>query len=585
MKKTVLSSLVLVALTIAVFSSAHSFGLAPCDDYLYVACRDEVTNGLTLAGLRFAFTDVSQSIWMPLSYLSYMLDHSLGWGYGGMHVQSILWHAAGAVVLFLVLLRLFGDRMVAFLAALVWAIHPLRVESVVWIASRKDVISTFFLLLALFFWLKAGKDDLRWLACSVAFLGIGAMAKPSVMVFPAFALAIDFLVTGNRKDTRVYWVIVCLSFLIAAEASLCQRVGGACAFAGLIPLWYRLLNAVAALTVYLGNVLWPDALAMQCMIRYPNLPRFSVLGAGAFALSGVWLVWVVVPRLRRALVGRDSAELWRGGWTENAVIAGLAIFFGCLIPFLGVFGFGVHAFADRFTILPALGLSLGLTALMVRFRLRGAFVAVMAIFCMGLGMKTVRQTDLWRDNIALLTNTLRVDRGDNPNIHRILAVCYWNHERNMEKVYFHLKKAYDLAWCDFVRESVAVSAHFLIDACYATGRAPEAEDFYYWFRKVSYGQNGEDASPELLYADALWLLHSSQPNRIQQAEDVLSRIKRFTTAEYLAATLNYLIAKELGDEKRCHDALVQCAQIPDNGSCCSCQWAMKFLDMDGNISR
>lgn len=578
MRKNLIFSVLVAVITVLAFAAAFSFGITQCDDYYYVAYRPEVMGGLSLSGFRFAFQDIAQSIWMPLAYMSYMLDYSLGWGYGGMHIQSILWHAAGAIVLFFILDRLFASKVPAFLAALIWAVHPLRVESVVWIASRKDVISTFFLLAALLSWLRAKRGDLCWLCASFVLVVVGAMAKPSIMIFPVFALALDFLVTKERKSSRVYCVFAALSIAIAMEASMFQRAGGASSLSDMIPLWYRVLNALASITIYIGNTFWPDALAMQCMIRYPDLPRFSVLGIVVLLPLLGWLGYVAVVRGKAYLADRDYEHLFNGDETDNAVLAGIGIFFVCLGPFLGIAGFGIHAFADRFTILPAIGLSLALAALLKKFPLRGCSAALIAVVIAALALQTRHQTGYWGDEEKLMLHTLEIDRDKNPDTHRGLGVHYWEVEHDMEKVYAHLKKAHDYCWDDQVREMMSQSTHLLIEACYATGREQEAEDYYYWFRKVDFKRNGETGSIELLMADALWTLHSKASDRIEKAQKILEKIEENNPDIYIASNLAYLIAKESQDSDKIHEALVRCAKTKDCGSGCTCQWATRLLN-------
>lgn len=142
-------------ITVAVFHAATGYGLINCDDYDYLLNHPEVTGGLTLGGIRWAFANMQEAIWMPLTWISYMTDYSLGLGYGGMHAVSILIHGLNTILLLLFLSRLFPkhNSLLILAATLIWAIHPLRVESVVWLASRKDVLSTFFFLLALLAWI------------------------------------------------------------------------------------------------------------------------------------------------------------------------------------------------------------------------------------------------------------------------------------------------------------------------------------------------------------------------------------------------------------------------------------------------
>lgn len=525
--------------TAAVFAAARSFGLCEVDDLLYINAVE---------GPVRAFSDVTQSIWMPLTYLTYMLDLALGWGYGGMHVQSILWHAASAVMLYLLLRKLFGNGTVAVLAALVWSLHPLRVESVVWIASRKDVVSAFFLISALYAWVRGGRNGL---VAAFALVVVGAMAKPSVMVFAPFAFGIDWFVTGERKDRNVYVGAFALAGLIAVEASWAQGQGAdATAIPSLIPLWFKLLNALASVTVYLGNFIWPDGLGIQFMIRYPDLPRFSIPGAAVLlAVSG----WFASVFLRRFRVGR----------TEGAAFAGVAFFFVALVPFLGVAGFGYHAFADRFTILPALGISLALAALMARFPLHGATAAVCCAAVAALGWRCADQTAYWSDNVKLLEHTLEVDRDRNVGIHRALGILHWKDDHDMAKVREHLKKALEYSWCDKIRDQIGYSCHFLVEADYDLGLKDEAEETYYWMRKWNHRVVGNRLMPEFTMAETLYELNTGRPADEESAARTISELVLLAPDDYITLNLRYRQALHRGDEAGALKVLQDAMAVPD----------------------
>ena len=572
---------IVAVVTAAAFAAACSFGLGFCDDTLYISEEPMVTGGLSLDAIKFAFTEVSQAIWMPLVYLSYMFDFSVGWGYGGMHAHSILWHVADAVLLYAVLLRLFGSRPAAVLGALVWSIHPLRVESVVWLASRKDVISTFFFLLAIYAWVRAGRRGYGWMCLSFAMVAAGAMAKPSVMVFPVFALAIDYGITGARKEKQAYWAVVGLAAVIALEAQVLQVKGHATGYSALIPLWYRLLNALAALTVYLGNFIYPDKLAPQCMIRFPDMPRFSATGAVALAAALLWGAKAMLPRCREYMRSHDAELLFKGGRVENAALAGAAIFFSSLAPFLGISGFGYHAFADRFTLLPAIGLSMALasilgSALSGRRRLgRWAAVAVSA-FAAAVFLRTRDQTSLWSDNIRLMEHTLEVDRDNNIDIHRGLAVQHWKGDHDMEKVYRHMRKCWDYCWCDQVRDGMGISVCLLVEACYDTGRHEEGDEFYQWLKGWTWRRN-KARTAEFLMAKAMFDLNLKTPLAVEYAEKTLEEIKALAPGSYIAHDVAYRIALRKGDRAAIKAALEECAGEPVDASCSCAAWASRLL--------
>ncbi len=572
---------IVAVITALAFAAASRYGLAYCDDILYISSQPMVMGGLGADAVKFAFTDVSQAIWMPLAYLSYMLDVSVGWGYGGMHVQNILWHAAGAVLLYLLLVRPFESRAAAILGALVWSVHPLRVESVVWLAGRKDVISTFFLFAAVYSWVCAGRRDYGRIALALVLVSIGAMAKPSVMVFPAFALAIDYGITGVRKEKEAYWLAIGLAVVVAVEAQVFQTAGHATGYSALIPLWYRVLNALASLTVYVGNFVWPDKLALQCMIRYPDMPRFSVTGAVVLLAALLWVVKAAVPRCMSYMRTRDAEALFAGGRAENTALAGLAIFFASLVPFLGVSGFGYHAFADRFTILPAAGLSVVIASVLSSCAWRKAALVATAVALSALFLRTLDQTRIWSDNVRLMENTLEVDRDNNIDTHRALAVHYWQTDHDMEKVYHHMKKCWDYAWSDEVRDGIGISVCLFVEACFDTGHREEGEKMYQWLKEWSW-RRWNARTAEFLMAQAVFDLNQDTPLAVKYAEDTLKEIKSLEPDSYIAHEIAYRIALKKNDPVAIRAALEECAGEPSDTGCSCTVWASRLLrEMDG----
>lgn len=575
--KTLVSGLLVATVTVSVFAAAARFGLCHCDDALYLCSDERVMRGLSLSGLKFALADVRQCIWMPLTYLTYMADYTFGWGYGGMHVQNILWHGGAAAVLFLLLRRLFGSPVAAMAGALLWSVHPLRVESVVWLASRKDVVSTFFVLAAALAWLKAGRGAPKWLILSFACAILGAAAKPSAMLFPLLAVALDFLVTGERKPLAVYRAAGAFFLIVAAEAMAIQKLSGAGAYTALVPLPYRLLNALAAVTVYLGNFLWPDQLAPQCMLRYPAPPMWSPLGAAALgALLAALLcgAWKVVRRGVSASWRRPAGDAW------SVALAGGGFFLCALVPFLGISGFGFHAFADRFTILPAIGLSLPVAVLLARTR-RGAprilVCALFAVACAGLCGATVRQVAFWESTERLVNRTLEVDGDRNIDAHRALGVYYWEYEHDMEKVHEHLSKAMECSWCEEVREMVGVSCHFLVEACYETGRREEAERYREWCRKKEWRDFKDGPSLEYLMIEANRLLNEDGPDSLEGARKILRELTATAPGNYITANVGYLVARRTGDRDAIRAALEKCAACRGD-ICCNNVWARRKLE-------
>lgn len=422
-----LTSVLVFLLSIAPFALCLRYGVVAIDDPLYYALPHQVVDGLTFKGLEWAFTDLSNAIWMPLVWLVYQFNHTLAHllrnvsevfddfqtAYSIAHFEMVALHGVNALLLLALLRRLDeGKRLlVPALAALVWSVHPLRVESVVWIASMKDVVSMTFLLLAVISWVdfRTGARKARSYALSMTFFALGCCAKPSVMTFPGMVLLLDVLML-RRLSLEDFclerlWPYVLPSILALSTAALSQRaqiVGHATTFQAGIPILYRLLNALTSLGVYVRNTILPVDLAPQCMIQYPKPPHHLAEGA----LLGL-AVLVLAFRC-----GLTAFRKMRAGERPMSPTATAVLWYvGTIFPMLGISAFGGHAFADRFTYIPAVALSIALLGLKGLRTKTGC--AVLACGACLLGGLSVRQVGFWKNDETLTRRILKVDGEDN----------------------------------------------------------------------------------------------------------------------------------------------------------------------------
>lgn len=493
--RKVSTAIAVFLLAAAPFAAAVQYGIIDCDDHQYVKDLDWVVAGLGGEGLvRKAFTDVGNAIWMPLTWISYAADYTVSKlagadPFGLMHAGSIAVHALNAVCVwwFLSLLGCAGKcRFVSVFATLFWAMHPLRVESVVWIASRKDVLSMFWLLLSLISWVKwrSGRGRLPYVA-SMAFFVCGAMCKPSVMVFPILCILVDWItgkVPRNISEMRspdfwgrdeVRWILgygvpVFLSGAVAYSAMLVQGLGGATEELSGVPLWWRLLNAATSLGIYLLHVFWPVDLCIQPQCRYPELPRLAVAGLATCAvlLYAGWRLWK-----RMGTTGNSA---------DRTVFCGLLWFAVSLVPFLGIANFGEHAFADRFTYIPALGLSVAVSVAAARFSQiapRNVFAGSMGI-CALLGFLSWRQTGFWKDSFSIWSRTLEVDGAKNHNALMSCAEYYFDVTHDLEKAISY----FDQLW-EVKPKRAGGIADFHVMALCELGRRDEAKEVLRKYRE------------------------------------------------------------------------------------------------------
>lgn len=457
-KGRLVAVVVIFLLAITPFSFSARFDFAPCDDYIYVKEKREVTGGLSMANAAWALRHVGDGIWMPGTWLSYQLDCTLfGVNPKAMHVHSVVVHGLNTVLLLWLLMLLMPANakrrgLVAAGAALVWAVHPLRVESVAWIASRKDVLSMFWLLLSLIAWIwgrnRQGREAVGGYVASLAFVCIGAMCKPSVNVYPGLVFLLDWLVlgvikvketTGNVKagdipPWLIYVIPVCIGVAITIEGAWSQYAAGGFT-AQHLSLYGRALNFVAAFGLYMWNTLMPLNLAVDCVQKWPTLPRGLAFGVPAI-LAVTWYLWREWSKLR------DGGHIATPAW----FLAGILWFCGALLPFMTAFG--IHAQADRFTYIPSIGICfviIGFWEWWNRYgqsRLAGRCLCGLYILVLaGLVVLSWRQTSFWQDEKTLYEHTLTVDGEDNWRAQAVLGVHSWNVDHDLDMAALRLDKA------------------------------------------------------------------------------------------------------------------------------------------------
>lgn len=423
---TILACIVLALATFAVYGEVGSHRFIHFDDGAYVFDNQVVRAGLTLNGVKWAFTTLYAGYWMPLTWLSHMLDCQLfGLSAGGPHLSNLLFHIANTLLLFLWLLRATRTPGPAFLVAALFAWHPLHVESVAWVAERKDVLSTFFWLLTMwaYLWYVERPAGGRYFLVLLCF-GLGLMVKPMLVTLPLALLLLDYWPlhrwTPNQQDEKTFTRVtggrlvlekvplLILSLLCSAVTVYAQKTSGALARLGEIPLTERVATALVAYVWYPLKMLWPSRLAVLYPHPLDTFPLWQVLGAGLILV----LISILIIRLRRSYPYLLVGWLW---------------YLGTLLPVIGLVQVGDQAWADRFTYVPLIGLFIlsvwgarEVTALLPGARgLRplGAVIILAALLVV-----TFFQVRLWRDSITLFEHTLSVT-GDNYLIQHNLGVA------------------------------------------------------------------------------------------------------------------------------------------------------------------
>ncbi len=407
-------SCVLILATVAVYWRVNGFPFVNYDDTIYVTQNAQVQAGLTAETIHWAFTTYNVGTWHPLTWMSHALDCQLfDVDPAGPHDVNLLLHVINAVLLFWVLQRATGYVGRSFMVAALFALHPVNVESVVWIAERKNSLSMVFFLLALgaYHWYVANPKAARYAVVAVLF-ALGLMAKPQVITFPFVLLLWDYwplrrmsFSPGNhgvqtRKLSELIWEKVPLFALAAASATItmaAQRADGNKAW---YPVLLRVEYALVSYAQYIGKALWPIHLSAF----YPH-PEFVPLwqGAGAAALLLVITAAVIAQRHVRPYL-----------------IVGWFFFLGTLVPMLGLEGVGYQGkqgIADRYAYLPFIGLFLmicwGVAGWAEHKRIPAvAMRAASAAILIALGVAAYQQVGFWQDNVTLWTHALEVTNGN-----------------------------------------------------------------------------------------------------------------------------------------------------------------------------
>src|SRR5262245_61167751 len=395
----------LVAVTLAVFGQTLTHDFVNFDDHVYVYENPLVIRGLSTEGVIEAFTHTHARNWHPLTTLSHMLDCQLyGLNAGGHHLTNIILHTISVLLLLLVLKQMTGALWQSAFVAALFAIHPLHVESVAWIAERKDVLSAVFLMLTLAAYARyvRAPSARRYLLVALLF-GFGLMSKSMLVTLPFVLLLLDYWPLDRfgahksevrrRLPTLIKEKIpfLALSTFSCMATLFAQRQGPSAI--DQLPFLWRLENAFVTYVTYVWQMLWPARLAV--FYPHPNdrLPLLQVTGAVAL-LVGTSLV---VISLRRTLPYLVTGWFW---------------YLGMLVPVIGVVQVGEQAHADRYTYLPQVGLYIMIAwtvgdLLVESTRRRRALVGVIAAMAVvSLSARAFGQTSYWKNSETLWNHAL-----------------------------------------------------------------------------------------------------------------------------------------------------------------------------------
>jgi protein O-mannosyl-transferase len=434
-KRLIVFSCLLLAIgTSAIYGSVTRYPFVDFDDQYYVVANPAIQAGLNWKVVIWSFNAGYAQNWHPLTWLSHALDCQLyGLHSSGHHLTNLLLHVLNVVILFLLLLRVSGSIGRSFLVAALFAVHPLNVETVAWVAERKSDLSTFFFLLALgaYGWYARNPNVKRYLAVAALF-ALGLASKPMVITLPFVLLLLDFwplnriqgwgqLPAPDRQERKkptkagsasrgsepefpfaqadfwhLIWEKLPLLALSAGSAVLTIIAQRAVAIQSLerFPLGVRVQNAIYAYAMYLWKAFWPTQLA----VYYPH-PRNN-LAVWPVAVAALFLVGVTVL-------------VWRQRWTRRYLVTGWLWYLGIMVPVIGLVQVGNQARADRYAYIPMIGIFVMVVwgaadwadnkKIGLQWRM-----ATSTIILAALSFLTLRQVGYWRSEYDLWSHDLEV---------------------------------------------------------------------------------------------------------------------------------------------------------------------------------
>ncbi|MDI6829383.1 MAG: tetratricopeptide repeat protein, partial [Armatimonadota bacterium] len=421
--KRILAAITLLAFAVVLpFARVLWHDFITLDDPTYVTSNEQVKQGLSLAGIKWAFTSVQGANWHPITWISHMLDCQL-FGTNPMfhHLMNLLIHLANTLLLFLVLWRMTGAVWRSTFVAALFGVHPLHVESVAWIAERKDVLSSLFWILTMWAYSRYTQSPgAKTYLLVVIFFALGLMSKPMLVTLPFVLLLLDYWPlerianlksksssTATAPNLRVVLIekipLVFLSCASCFATIYAQNQGGAIGSLEQFTLGVRLANAIVVYITYILKMILPNHL----IVHYPHpgssLPVWQVLASG-FSLALFTLLVIMLRRKHKYLA---VGWLW---------------YLGTLVPVIGIVQVGVQAMADRYTYVPLIGIFMLIawgvpeiaecqkinkeaTKNLVGFHIL-KFAAILTIFA--LGICTYIQVGYWKDSFTLFNHVIAV---------------------------------------------------------------------------------------------------------------------------------------------------------------------------------
>jgi tetratricopeptide (TPR) repeat protein len=382
----------------AVYWPVYNYDFVKYDDHVYVTENTNIQSGLNLKSLCWAFTAGYASNWHPVTWLSHILDYQLfGKWAGGHHLVNVLFHILNTLLLFHVLMRMTGATWPSAFVAAAFALHPLHVESVAWVAERKDVLSTFFWLLTMLVYVRYVRNPgFKWYLVTFVFFVLGLMSKPMLVTIPFVLLLLDYWPLERKFSRRlliekipffICSIVLCvITFLVQQNSSATVNIKA-------LGLTIRVDNAIVSCFTYITKMIWPGRLA----VFYPYPSGRSPTGAivYVFLLVLVSICFISLARRYRFLAA---------GWFW---------YLGTLVPVIGLVQVGAQAMADRYTYMTLTGLFIIIAwsakEFVPKWHYRNIVLTVLSIAAfVPLSLTSRQQLNYWKNSLTLFEHALRV---------------------------------------------------------------------------------------------------------------------------------------------------------------------------------
>ena len=444
----------LVVATFFIYSQVQDHEFINFDDDVYITNNLNVQAGLTSKSVEWVFTTFTMGNWSPVTWFSHMLDYQLyGLHAKGHHLTSLFFHIANSLLLFLVLSRMTGVIWQSAFVAAMFAFHPLNVESVAWAAERKNVLSTLFMLITMWAYIRyAKKPTIKRYSLVFLFFTLGLMSKPMLVTLPFVLLLLDYwplrrlkfrqergsnevLEKNIFKKLKVLLLVFekvplfLLTIGLSIITFISQKSFGAMHYAESLTFSTRVTNAMVSYLDYLGKMVWPSGLS----ILYPHPGNTLSVWQGILCAMALMGITIMSIRLIR------KAPYVAVGWFW---------YIGTLFPVIGVVQVGGQAMADRYTYIPLIGIFIiiawGIPDLISKWRYKEKVLSAMAgIIIFALFITTWKQVSHWKSSITIFNHAIRVTDKKYPNFslaYNNLGIALYAKGKNQEAV-SHYKMA------------------------------------------------------------------------------------------------------------------------------------------------